>query len=143
MQYIIYNAGICPDGTLLHCTSSYDYQSHIDVVTGEWYMLDGVGYCIRTSVNTVPMKMLTVTADDPQEQIREVFSWRSYGKSGREPAKDMILKQMTNEHISAILCTQERIKGTPVERVFEQELEYRKANASFKAVSNEYLLKQK
>jgi hypothetical protein len=131
VQYIIYNAAVTPDGTLLHCKTSYDYQSHVDAVTGEWYMLDGLGYCIRTSVNTVPMKMLTVTADDPQEQIREVFSWRSYGKSGREPAKDMILKQMTNEHISAILCTQERIRGTPVERVFEQELEHRKANGIY------------
>lgn len=128
MTYTIYNAATTPDGTYLRCMHNHDYQSHVDTTTGETYMIDGLGYCIRTSVNTIPMQHYQVTTDDPHEQVRRVFTWKSYGKDGKQPAEYLVLRAMTDEHICAILRTQRQILGTPVEQVFLNELEYRLEN---------------
>ena len=38
--------------------------------------------------------------------MREITLWGTYGKKGNEPLKHILLKDMTNEHIQAILDTQ-------------------------------------
>lgn len=128
MTYTIYHAATCPDGTYLRCMNNHDYQSHVDTKTGETYMIDGLGYCIRTSINNVPMTHYVVTTDDEHEVIRRVFTWKSYGKDGKQPAEYLVLRAMSDEHIRAILRTQRQILGTPVERVFNDELQYRLDN---------------
>lgn len=63
------------------------------------------------------------------KEVREVFTWRTYGKNSeyKEP-KYIKLKDMQKDHIEAILSTQWHITGTFVEKLFKLELEYRKEN---------------
>lgn len=68
---------------------------------------------------------LSVTTDDPFELQRSNFKWKSYGKLGNEPASLTALKDLTTEHIEAILETQWHIRGSYVEGLFQKELEYR------------------
>ena len=54
------------------------------------------------------------------------MDWKSYGKSGKEEGKYILLKNMDTDHIQAILDTQWHIKETEIEELFNLELEYRK-----------------
>ena len=57
--------------------------------------------------------------------MREITLWGTYGKKGNEPLKHILLKDMTNEHIQAILDTQKQLKQETL-KVFSDELELRK-----------------
>lgn len=73
-------------------------------------------------------KDLSVTTDDPFEVQRDVFTWKTYGKSGKDEPKLVTLKNLDTSHICAILDTQRHIKGTWVEELMKKELEYRNSN---------------
>jgi NDP-sugar pyrophosphorylase family protein len=64
--------------------------------------------------------------DDWFEKVRETFTWSSRGKLGNEPLRQILLKDLTDEHLSNIISTQHHIRGTHVEEYFKEELEYRK-----------------
>lgn len=123
---IIRNAIECPDKTLLESKHRHDYKSHTDKLTGETYVIDGGLDYLRGSINKVKPEYLHVTTEDPFEVQREAFTWGSYGKNGDEPKHYIKLMDMQTEHIRAILDTQSQIEGTYVERLLQQELEYRK-----------------
>ena len=123
---IIRNAIKCPDGTILESKHRHDYKAHIDRVTTERYAVDGGLDYFRGSINKVQPEYLHVTTEDPFEVQREAFTWGSYGKNGDEPKHYIKLMDMQTEHIKAILDTQWQIEGTYVEKLFQQELEYRK-----------------
>ena len=57
--------------------------------------------------------------------MREITFWGTYGKNGNGPLKHLLLKNMTNEHIKAILDTQFQLKPETL-KVFSDELELRK-----------------
>lgn len=63
--------------------------------------------------------------EDYFESIRNSFTWGSYGPKGDQPKYYILLKDMTTEHINAILDTQWHIKGTAVEEWFKMEIGYR------------------
>lgn len=115
-----------PDGTVIESTHIHDYKTHEDEVSGEVYMTDGLGPYVRRTVNIVPYVDLSVTTESSHEEIREVFTWGTYGKDGKQPRTEVKLKDMQTEHIEAILLTQKHIFGTYVEDLFINELEYRK-----------------
>ena len=114
-----------PDGTVIESTHIHDYKTHKDEVSGEVYMTDGLGAYVRRTVNIVPYVDLSVTSESSHEEIREVFTWGTYGKDGKQPRTEVKLQDMTTEHIQAILSTQQHIKGSVVEQMFKQELLYR------------------
>ena len=58
--------------------------------------------------------------------IREEMTWGSYGKDGNQPRKEILIKDLSDLHICAILETQYRIKGTPTEWLLKIEQSYRK-----------------
>lgn len=124
-NYCIYNAIKTPDGTILWCQDSHDYQEHLDTVSGEKYLNDGLGLGIRRSVNKVPYEDLSVWSNDPFEKIRTAPFWGSYGKDGKSPKKMMAPCEMEDSHLRAILETQKRIAGTEIEKIFIKEIEYR------------------
>lgn len=64
--------------------------------------------------------------DDWFERVRNTFTWKSYGKSGKEQAKEILLKHLEEDHIRAILETQWHIKGTSTEKYMQMELDYRR-----------------
>lgn len=122
---IIRNSIMCPDKTILESKHRHDFQDHTDSITGEYLFVDGGLDYFRGSINKVEPTYLHVTTEDPFEVQRDAFTWGTYGKNGDEPKHYIKLKDMTNEHIQAILETQRFIKGTYVEELFEQELTYR------------------
>lgn len=129
---IIRNAIICPDGTYLRSCDRHEYKSHEDTLTGETYIVDGGNDYLRRSINKIPAEDLTVYSDAPFELIRMAFVWKSYGKN-YEHLPDGIyiaLCDMTTDHIRAILSTQQRIKGTYVEKIFKKELVWRTGTAN-------------
>jgi hypothetical protein len=122
---IIYNAIRCPDGTVLVSHSRHDFVMHMDKVSGEEYFLDGGLSYVRRSVNKVPAKSLVVTTEDSFLVQREVFQWGTYGVDGLSPRSYITLKDMAEDHISAILRTQTHLNGTYVQELFKQELSLR------------------
>jgi len=127
--YIIRCSIQCPDGTILETKHRHDYRTHLDTTTGEIYMIDGGhGYYYRTSKNIIEAKSLIVTTDDPFELQRAIPFWKSYGKNAEHYPEGihLSLEQMEDDHIFNILDTQQHIKGTSVERMFLNELDYRK-----------------
>lgn len=125
MNYCVYNAIRTPDGTILHCKNRHDYQQHFDTVVNETYTNDGGEYYVRRSVNIVPFEDMSVWSSDTHEKIRNVFSWGTRGIDGDKPLRRVLLKDMTDDHIKAILRTQRHIDGTPVQLIFNNELEWR------------------
>ena len=92
-----------PDGTILQSFYRHDYKEHVDVVSGETYMIDGGIDYIRSSVNTVQPEWMIVYTDDPFEVKREVPVWGTYGKSGKEDFKWVSVAEMEDGHIKALL----------------------------------------
>ena len=127
MKYLLYNAIKCPDGTILQSRSRHDYIQHLDEISGELYILDGGLAYQRTSVNQVPFENLAVCTSDQHEVIREVFSWGSYGRDGLSEKKYILLKDLTDEHIAAILRTQTHLPAE-MQKVFKDELQFRDVN---------------
>lgn len=125
---IIYNAVRCPDGTILESRHRHDYKTHRDEVTGEIIMVDGGVDYLRRGINKIPAKELSIDTSYPFEVQRECFTWGSYGKNGNEAKHYIKLKDMTDNHIKAIMTTQLHIRGTFVETLFKNEVEYRKIN---------------
>lgn len=62
--------------------------------------------------------------------VRDWMAWGTYGKSGNEPLKFVLLKNMSDEHIQAILDTQFHISRF-YRREFKRELRLRKKNPVF------------
>jgi len=126
-EVMLYNAVMCPDGTILHSASRWDYVTHLDAITGETYMVDG-GNCMyyRRSINEVPAVDISVTTCSPFAKQRKVFLWGTYGVDGMVPRTQIALCNMSTPHIEAVLRTQSKIKGTYVEELMQNELEYRK-----------------
>ena len=113
-----------PDGTILQSYNRHDCKVHKDAVTGETYMIDGGLDYHRSYVNEVRATPLMVYADDKHEDIREGFCWGTRGIGGRDPVKYVPLKDLTTDHIRAILETQYQITDW-LRRMFQNELEYR------------------
>lgn len=57
---------------------------------------------------------------------RETLTWGYYGKDGKQPRKEIAIKDLSDLHICAILETQLHIKGTPTEWLLKIEQSYRK-----------------
>jgi hypothetical protein len=125
---IICNAITTPDGTYLRSYHRHDYKEHLDKLTGEIFMVDGGTDYLRRSFNTTPATFMDVYLSDPFETIRRNFVWKSYGKNGEHIPHGVyiLLCDMEDDHIHAILETQQHIKGTYVEDLMKQELDYRK-----------------
>lgn len=122
-KQMVYSAMRTPDGTLLESRHRHDYVTHTDAKTGETYMLDGGCAYRRMSDPTQDCEYIVFYVDDPIEQIREYFTWGTYGKNGDEPLYYKKLKDMTNEHVSAIIKEKH---GAPwVWEVMLKELSYR------------------
>lgn len=124
MSKILVNKWETPDGTILESKHRHDYVEYVDTVSGENYAVDGGLAYLRCSMNKVPMKSHCIYSDDDIEKIRGHFKWGSYGKLGNQPLHYILLKDMTDDHIHAILETQFHIPEY-IKEVFRDELTYR------------------
>ena len=123
VHHLLVNKWKCKDGHILHSRHRHDFQHHQDS-NGESFYLDGGTDYIKQSGNMEPMLVYT---NDPHELIREHFEWTSYGINGDEPAKRQLLKELTIDHMNAILRTQKHLPEYILD-LFKNELEYRLIN---------------
>ena len=113
-----------PDGTILESVHRHDYKTYIDK-NGLEYMVDGgLEYLRRNVQDSAPATEMSVYNTDPHETIREAFKWGTRGIDGKQPLTYVVLKDMTTDHIEAILETQTHITQE-IRQVFIDELEHR------------------
>ena len=95
-----------PDGTILQSMHRHDYVTYVDK-NGKEYMVDGgLDYLRHNRIDDAPAEELSVYSDAPHSVIREVFCWGTRGADGRQPLTFKPLKDLTTDHIEAILETQ-------------------------------------
>ena len=124
MEKYLANRIRTPDGTILESMHRHDYVTYIDA-NGKEYMVDGgLDYLRRNIHDDAPYTELSVLSTDEHSVIREVFKWGTYGIDGKQPLKYLILKDMSWDHIEAILETQTQLRDH-VRQVFVNELDYR------------------
>lgn len=127
-RFIVYNAIRTPDGTILESKHVHDYVSHTDA-NGEYYFTDGGSEYLRRSINKISAEDLSLYSDAPFEQLREVIVRGSRGKSMDEPLKYVILKDIEDEHLQAIIDYEELNRPTNKYLTFyKQEKEFRDEN---------------
>lgn len=125
---IVANRIRTPDGTILESMHRHDYRTYVDA-NGKEYMVDGgLDYLRRNVHDDAPYEELSVYADDLHIEIRNVFKWGTRGKDGKQPLKYVVLKDLTTEHIEAILDTQSHIAGH-IRKIFIDELSFRDSEA--------------
>lgn len=123
-KQIISNKIRTPDGTILESFHRHDYKTYVDK-NGLEYMVDGgLDYLRRNVHEGAPAEELTVYADCPFETFRQEKKWGTRGKDGKQPLKFVPLKDLSIDHIQAILDTQFHIPQW-VREGFEQELQFR------------------
>lgn len=123
-NYILAHLCETPDGTVMQCKHRHDYQEYTDKITGETYMIDGLGYYTRSSVNIVPAEYTFVTLDTPHDCARQYVVWGTRGKAGDQPLKYISVANMETEHIQAILDTQFQI-AAELREFLKRELKFR------------------
>ena len=124
-KQIIHNSIRTPDGTILISHSVHDFKMYTDA-NGHDYMVDGGReYLRRFIVNEAPFEEISLYVDDPHEEIREVFTWGTYGKNGDQPVQFKLLKDLTIPHVKAIIKTQSHMPEY-MKDMFRNELEFRK-----------------
>ena len=124
---LLVNALRTPDGAIIESRHQHDYKSYVDTIDGSTYFVDGGLAYSRGSYKEACVEDLRIYDLDDHTLIREYFSWKSYGKNGDKPLEYKLLKDMSDEHISAILKTQTHIP-TYMFNMFTDELEYRDVN---------------
>jgi hypothetical protein len=121
---IVSNRIRTPDGTVLESRHRHDYVTYVDA-NGKEYMVDGgLDYLRRNVHDDAPYEELSVYDDAPYALVREVFKWGTRGKDGKQPLTYVPLKDLTNEHIEAILDTQTHISER-IRKLFIGELTFR------------------
>lgn len=105
-KFLVYSAIKCPDGAILESKHVHDYVTHIDK-NGETYVLDGGAEYIRRSVNKEEAEDLSLYSDSPHEEIREHLSRGGRGINGDEPLKYVLLKDIDDSWLQAIINYEE------------------------------------
>ena len=126
MKQLIYNAIRTPDGTVLESRHVHDFVTHIDA-NGEYYQNDGGNEYFHRSVNIVPAEDLSLYDDAPHEVIREYLSRGGRGVNGDEPLKYVLLKDINDGWLDAIIVYEETHRPNNIYlNHFKNEIKYRK-----------------
>ena len=117
-----------PDGTLLESrnmllTKHKDANGFVYAVSGSW------GEIFRDCLPDAPAyEECSLFSDDPHVVLRHDVLWGTYGKGGDDPYKLISVADMTDEHIAAILKTQQQIVPA-FKRLLKEEQKFRKENS--------------
>lgn len=121
-QQIAYNAVKC-----LVCNETIVSRSVHDYKTcgceNEAMVDGGNEYARYGAVDMSKITKITYTTDDPFDLLREFVSWGSYGKDGNQPLKYIKLKDMTDEHLRAVIVYPRGAKW--IKDLMKQEIDYR------------------
>ena len=128
LPQIVYNGIQTPDGSIICSNHRHDFVTHKDA-NGTEYGVDGGTHYLRR-MGPSDYKEMSLYEYDPHDDIRNYFEWGTKGKDGTEEFRWVILKEMCDEHIEAVLDTQDQIPEW-VRTIFENEQifrEYEKTN---------------
>ena len=125
---VVVNKWITPDGTILHTKCPGDFVAYTDADGNRYFADQGHYGHHRLSGDLTDCSLFY---DDSHEEIRKFFSWKSYGKDGKQHGAWLVLKDMETEHINNILLTQKHINATVVRQVFIDELNFRGVEHEF------------
>lgn len=121
---ILINRWMTKDGTILISRTQHDFQSHFDTVDQQTVFIDGgIGPYTRVSGDLLNMCLYDTEAD--HAEVRGLYLWTSYGPTGFDPPKTQPIKDLSLEHISAIIATQIHLPEQ-VLNMFKRELVYRR-----------------
>jgi hypothetical protein len=117
MPHLIANKFRTPNGTILQSLYRNDYVTVTE--GGIEYSVDGGTDYLRHSLG---MENLCVYSDAPFEVVRANLRWGTYGSHGNLPLRYVVLKDMEDEHIRAVL----RFSVAPWRaELMQRELDYR------------------
>lgn len=120
-RFIVLNQIRTPDGTILRSLNRHHYQTYIDK-NGKEYMVDGGNDYLRRNIHDdAPYDELSIYSDDSFDVIRRSLHWGTYGPKGDQPKRYVPLFDLSNDHIRAILDTQQHVQGQ-LRQWFEMEL---------------------
>lgn len=123
---ILVNQIQTPDGFMLKSKSPIECDVYIDTFNRKKYIVSGgIDAVERYGANDYIEK--TIYKDDPIEEVRESFTWGSYGRQETEPLHFIKLKDLTTEHIDNIILTQTHVPKSIID-IFIAELDYRTHN---------------
>ena len=124
-KQIVLNSMMTPDGTILTSRHRHDYVSHVDA-NGDFYSNDGGNDYLHRTVNKIPATDLTLYSDYSFEIIREQIARGGRGKDGTEPLKYVVLKDIDDEWLQAIIDYEEELRpNNPQLKWYKQEQLYR------------------
>lgn len=118
-RYLIANRWKTPEGEILQSKHRHDF-----VQSGNYFVDGGLDY-IRL---TPGLEDLCVYSDSPHEDKRESFKWGTYGKDGKQDLQWITLKDMTTDHVLAIIETQVKYISPHVLEMFKDEVKFREKN---------------
>jgi len=122
LPQIVYNGIQTPDGSIICSNHRHDFVKHTDANGTEYAVDGGTDYLRR--MGTPDYKEMSLYTHDPHDDIRHYFEWGTRGKDGTEEVRQVILKELSDNHIQAILDTQDQIEDW-MRTIFENELVYR------------------
>ena len=125
MSEILLNRIKTPDGTILISRSRHDFQTYVDK-NGLEYMVDGgLDYLRRNVVAEAPYQELSVHTDDNLLKKSLSVEWGTYGKDGKQPLKYVRIRDMTTNHIKAVLAM--AYLSPKFAELFKEELAFRES----------------
>lgn len=113
-----------PDSTILQTFRVHDYKSHVDVLTGENYVLDGGMDSLYVHTNIIPPEDLSVYDTDHFALQRDAFCWGTKGSGIRDPLIWKSLRNLDTQYILNILDTRPDLEDW-VRDLFTQEIAFR------------------
>ena len=121
-EHIVYNAVRCHEcNQVIESHHTHDYKTcgcdNEAVVDG------GIAYARYGAKDMSKITKITYTDQDPHDLIREFASWGTYGKHGDQPLKYVKIKDMTDDHIRAVIVYPRGASW--FKEILKNELEYR------------------
>ena len=122
-----------PDGTILWSRHTHDYVAYKDTKTGEVYMLDGGTDYMKTSVNQVPAKNVSIYNTAKWKTLRDfiIRNTMLLNENKKPTLKTGFVKlsSMSDEHLVDLkeYLTERGIRKEMIEYI-KKEQKYRKEN---------------
>lgn len=128
---ILLNAIKTPDGTILSSRHVHDFVTHTDTVTNKLYGVDGGPEYLKRIGEVNDCEELSIADNTNFEVVRERFHWGAFGKDGTEKRVNRRLKDLSDDHLQAILKNINFPENSYTKKWFSKEVDYRKDNKIF------------
>jgi len=125
MNHLLVNGLRTPKGQEIFSRHRHDFVQIVE--DGKVYAVDGGLDYARRVYDVKDYTDILVYTTDSHETIRNNFRWGTRGISGNDPLKYILIKDMTESHINAVIeYLKEQGCSWEFVQVFEDELTYRK-----------------